>query len=676
MKIKIDVPKGIRYLSEWHEFRLSNFKGHSILHKQLPGCGFTKFALTCPEPVVLCSPRIMLMENKKDQHGDDVYLVVNNYEVATDIDEDISKSILSGAIKAKDDYLIEMAKEENKNRENLYSRLFQEIYDYLGRIRLENRSPKIIVTYDSAHLVKEILTSMGLIDYFYFCIDEFQSTLDDARFKSDIELELLTVLRDIKNVLYTSATPMLDKYLQQIPELSSLPYYELDWGSLDSARIKKPNLKVRTMSSLSGKMAEIIQSYLNGNYEKVLVNRGGQLLEVESREAVFYVNSVNHIIGIIKKMGLTPDQCNILCSDTPFNQSRIDKKLGKKKGFSIGKVPLLGQPHKMFTFCTRTVYLGADFYSDNARSFIFSDSNSDCLSIDISMDLYQILGRERLNINPWKNSAEFYYRSTCDYKKMTQEDLNNRIRDKIKKTNTLLQGWKEASNDEIKKALAENYQKVTKLDKYKDDYVAVNRRDNLTPVFNNLVLINEQRAFDIQQIDYADRFSVFSSLEREFIDGYSKEEDYVREFFSYYDQLLNYIDKIKCICDYLIQFPSHSGSIIGNLADSDKIKQQLITLGPLKIKGLGYHITKINQAMGITIFDQNSLDNAVYSSFKENEKYTKKFIKSELGVIYKSADYQGTPKATDLSNWFELKVVQITINGRREEGFKLIKRKL
>ena len=64
----------------------------------------------------------------------------------------------------------------------------------------------------------------------------------------------------------------------------------------------------------------------------------------------------------------------------------------------------------MFTFCTRTVYLGADFYSDNARSFILSDANIDCLAVDISLDLPQILGRQRSLTNPWKDSAEFYFK--------------------------------------------------------------------------------------------------------------------------------------------------------------------------------------------------------------------------------------------------------------------------
>ena len=128
----------------------------------------------------------------------------------------------------------------------------------------------------------------------------------------------------------------------------------------------------------------------------------------ESREAMIYVNSVNNIIQIIKKFNLSSEEVTILCSNTKANLERIQNKLGKN--FNIGKVPLKNEERKMFTFCTRTVYLGADFYSDNARSFILSDANLETLAVDISLDLPQILGRQRNEDNPWKNQAEFYYK--------------------------------------------------------------------------------------------------------------------------------------------------------------------------------------------------------------------------------------------------------------------------
>ena len=130
---------------------------------------------------------------------------------------------------------------------------------------------------------------------------------------------------------------------------------------------------------------------------------------------------------------LSIDQCNILCAQTDENSklvreafNTVIKKKAEQEGIKnpvllkgdiIGDIPTKGQPHKMFTFCTRTVYLGADFYSTNARTFIFSDANIECLSVDISMDLEQILGRQRLEENPWKNCATMFVKTTRNLRK-------------------------------------------------------------------------------------------------------------------------------------------------------------------------------------------------------------------------------------------------------------------
>lgn len=62
--------------------------------------------------------------------------------------------------------------------------------------------------------------------------------------------------------------------------------------------------------------------------------------------------------------------------------------------------------------------------------------------------------------------------------------------------------------------LAKTYQENTQSYNYKNNYIAVNEHQGgtLIPVLNNLVLVNEIRAFRIQQIDYKDRFTVFSTI--------------------------------------------------------------------------------------------------------------------------------------------------------------------
>ena len=643
------VPRGIRFISELGtDFRFYKFPVKCIINKQLPGCGFTEYCLRGPENVILCSPRKMLLENKKDQHGRDVYLVVNELEKELTVDKDLNK-----VDKTRSQVFIDTLKEVVHGKDTVYNRLMNEIKDYLNeRKYLGDKPAKILVTYDSYRIVKDILESLGIFQSFYTIIDEFQTILHDSKFKSDTELEFLDILKQSHSALFVSATPMLEEYLNMLDEFDGLPYINMDWASQDPTRVLKPSLKVLTMKSVGTKLPEIIDSYKSGNFERAIRMVNGYPTRVISDEAVFYVNSVNHITSIIKKCDLQPEEVNILCSDTPENLKRIQKRLGK--GFTIGDVPLKGVKPKMFTFCTRTVYLGADFYSTCARSFIFSDSNIDSLAVDISEDLPQILGRQRLFENPWKNEATFYYRSTCDYRKISQEEFDKELERKKKSTNNLLRSF-ESAPDDAKHDLAERYQTLARTQNYKDDYIAVNehQRSNLVPVLNNLVLVNEIRAFKIQQIDYKDRFTVFSTIYNTLSpDDIVNQE--VSRFLEQYQKFGTFKSKLKYLCEYSFN-DAMTNIILDQIGEHDNIKSYYLALGPEKLRALGYNKTYIEKELGIVTFSQELLESNIYSEFKVGDKITLADIKSRLEVLYKSINYDATPKAKDLENYFNVK---------------------
>ena len=663
-KEKIKVPSGIRYISEWNEFNFSKF----LINKQLPGCGFTEYCIRSNENIILCSPRKMLLKNKKDQHEFEVYLVVNELEKEVNIDKDLSK-VDKTIIKDT----IETSEEKNKN---IYKKIYHEIEEYCIFRSVNGLPCKILVTYDSYRIVKEILEKLERFQYFYTIIDEFQSILHDSRFKSDTELSFLEYLKQSPTAYFVSATPMMDEYLEMLDEFKDLPYYELDWETEDPSRLIKPDLNSYVMRTVGEKASEIIQKYLNNDFEEIVVLRNGIPTRVISDEAVFYVNSVNHITSIIKKNNLTSEQCNILCSDTPDNLKKIQKRLGKK--FVIGKVPLKGVKPKMFTFCTRTVYLGADFYSLCARSFIFSDSNIDSLAVDISEDLPQILGRQRLFENPWKNSANFYYRSICDYRKVSQEEFDKEIERKKRETESLLRSYS-TSLDEDKLTLAERYQTLAKTQNYKDDYVAVNEYQGgvLIPVLNNLVLVNEIRAFQIQQYDYADRCSVFSTVHNKLTpDDISNQK--VVEFLRIYKNLKTIYDKLKMLCEYGLS-EVEIDIVLGQLNDSDEVKSYYTILKPEKLKNLYYNSTNIKKYLGIVTFSPELLVNTIHQNFNPGEKYSLSNLKVKLGDLYSSISYTAVPKANDILNYFEVKEYMTTevVDGKKKRvrGYELLKRK-
>ena len=680
-KIEINVPVGIRFLSDWKDFKLSNFPAKCIINKQIPGCGFTEYCINSSENIILCSPRKLLLKNKKDQHKNEVYLVVNEMDKDPCVDKDLTKEAKDHSKPESEEDIEKKKRETESKRKEIYQKLYSEIEGYKISCFLHNRPMKILVTYDSYHIVVDILTRLNCFDWFYTVIDEFQSILHDSRFKSDTELGFLNVLQQSHSAVFVSATPMMDDYIAMLDEFKDLPYFELNWGALDPTRIIKPDLDVYLMRSVGEKAAEVIQPYLEGNFDSVVVMRDGVPTRVVSDELVIYVNSVNHIISIIKKLNLQPDQINILCADTEENRRRIKRRLGAK--FEIGTVPGKGTKPKMFTFCTRTVYLGVDFYSLCAQSAIFSDSNSDCLAVDISEDLPQILGRQRLEENPWKNSARFYYRTTADYRKMNGEDFERVINQKRKSTESLLRSFDNAF-DYDKEELARNYKDLASLKNYKDNYVAVNKvRDvktgeiYLKPVLNNLVMVNEIRAFKIQQIDYKDRFTVFTTIHNQLTpdDIYNKEAS---DFIRIYDSYKTRLEKLRLLCEYGLSSEALK-IVLSQIADSDDVKSFYNTIGPQRLKELGYNVTKIKKELGIVTFSPELLKQEIYSCFKEGSKYTLLTLKNKLTLIYSSINYSATPKAKDIENWFEVRSIKIydidpeTGEKKQYKGYELLK---
>lgn len=658
----IKVPKGIRYISEWKDLEDKLPKREPfILNKSITGCGYTEYCITNDRPTIICSPRKVLLENKEDQHQDMPNLLYLKDEYATfePFDMDISKTISK------------LPKKEEKDKEKAkeYAEYMKtKIIEHWKNCSMKNLGPcKFLVTYDSFRKIKEALSKV--IDNFTVVVDEFQSIFCDSRFKSDTENSFLYSLQDLTNVLYLSATPMMDEYLEELDEFKNLTYIELDWETEDPTRVIKPLIVPKQCRSIVEEAKRVVSTYKDGKFISLAVPReDGHIDIIESREAVLYVNSVKNICDIIRSCELTLDNTNILCANDYDNEKRVRDAFRKIDPFittktkCIGKVPKEGEPHKMFTLCTRTVYLGADFYSTNARSFIFSDANVDCLSVDITLDLPQILGRQRLDENPWKNQAELYYKTNTREK--SQEEFKRELDKKYEQTLNLIQIYNETS-PALKHSLAEKYQSDAVKSTYKKDYVAVNSHmgSDLKPVFNKLAMISEKRSFEIQQYDYKDRFSVFNSLKKK-----SDVED-----------IDKYIDMIKSIPDtaekykYFCSLPEIiSISMFPYLPSS--FQNYYTVLGPGRMRALWYDVTKMRKEYERIMENQGvDIKTAMLTSFSIGDKIPKSEVKDKLKSLYDSIGYSKTPKGTDLGDYFIIKNCKIPKpDGTRDNGYEII----
>lgn len=646
----INVPENIRYISDWIDIiNILPRNQHYILNKIVTGCGFTEYFLNNEIPIILCSPRKILLENKHEQHktkGRPTYLVINKLEKNVGVDRDNTQK----SVEEKYEEL----------PENEVISLKSEITAYITNTFISGMIPKILVTYDS---LKHVLEAIGYDNLYRFqvVVDEFQSIFMDSNFKASTELEFVNYLQYAPNVCYLSATPMMESYLSVMKEFKNLPYYQLVWPE---SMISNPLLYWKPVRSLVSACDDLIQDYKNGRFKTNVIN--GQI--VESKEIVFYVNSINEIKKIVSKSGLTSKDTDIICSNTKKNVAKL-----KKMGFNVAKVPLEDEPRKMFTFCTRTVYLGADFYSPDAYTVVISNSNNECMAIDIALDLPQILGRQRLDENVFRNEAIIFYKTTD--KIMSEAEIVHWVTEREKRTESLINTWKTLPNKTDQNILLSKYRESL----YKSDYVGITLDNNREPVAveNVLVKLSEIRAWHIRNKDYADNISVLNGLKA---NGF-RVENYKTEIDSFMVDFLkdkNFIRRMKLYCDF-----ADKNSNIG-LLNISKIPKEFHNyfnlFGSQRIKALNYQESNLKKEMdnlktqqqfensGLTIFD---------SFFTVGKKYTKKEIKEILQQFYNTFGMSQTAKASDINQYYETKRAKIPtgITGKYDEGLELLKLK-
>ena len=698
-KFKIIVPKYVEYIgrdwcNEENAYRLEEYNFPHILNKVLTGCGYTEYCLRNSQDLVLISPRKFLLENKMDQHEDDlnIYYAENKTEIITNYERDLSREDKSGISRKLDNEVL-----REKKRESI-EELKRKVIEHVMKCRITYHKPvKILVTYDSFRHVKEALGDQ--IRNFQVVVDEFQSIFIDARFKSDAELELLHHLQDLQRVCLVSATPMLDRYLDMLPEFKDLPYYEFDWKTENPGRVVKPKLEIKfTSKSLNFEISKIIQSYLTGNFEtKVKKDSQGVLYNLRSDEAVFFLNSVKGICKAITTNLLSLNQCNILCAKNDDNNklvrdafNEVIKKKAEQAGIKdpvlldgivIGHIPKEDELHKMFTFCTRTVYLGADFYSECARTFIFSDSNIECLSVDISMDLEQILGRQRLKENPWKNSALMFIKTTRETRKIPWEVFKARLDEKERKTISLLESYN-IVGIENKHDLAEKYQKDAKVSHYKDDYVAVNEHagKDIIPVFNRLMQVSEIRAFEMQQTDYADRFTVIGSINEKNLIGNVRKEitDLAERFSGITDMVKRWMFIAALENDPELNITEDELRVFFSLIPGYYV-DKFNVLGFEGIRACKYQDTYIKRKVEELCGNSQKGDRIkeeIYRLFTVGYRYSKSDIKSTLKNAYERVGYQKTAKASDLEEYFIVKDTKLQDETKKwVNGFELLEKR-
>ena len=631
-KIPVNVPDDLDYISNWKIYTLP--KGHCIVDKGVTGCGYTEYCISNSNNLILCSPRKLLLENKFDQHQgeDNIFYLRNELENYSDLNE------------LKESFRI-----------------------HILNCEFKHKPVKVLVTYDSTHIIVDFLKEFGLLDKFYFIVDEFQSIFLDSYFKSEVENDFVEYLQDCPNVLYLSATPMLDKYLEKLDMFKNLDFYCLNWKN--SKYTETINIQRKRTNSLGHECKKIIENYLSGKFPYIS-DENGQL--VQSKEAVFYFNNISDIIRTIKSMRLTSSNTTIICSDTPENR----EKLGKI-GFSVSKVPLKGESNKMFTFCTRSVYIGADFYSDCASSYVFADPNIKSLALDISLDLPQIVGRQRNRNNPFKNNIAIFYKTIQGENIENILEFNNKQSQRRENSDALLDIYGRCKTDIERANLLKKIKADIDLSNYSDDFISISKKTG-EPVYNSFIEIANERAWEVSQVEYQDKITVTKSILKQ---GYNpsiyhdEDDKIVCEFLNSRFYKTNiFEEKMKMYCEFMDKYKNNPYVLALIIHKVDpKYKTYYDIFGTSGCRAVRYEEASLRGKVSNNL-KSSDLKERLISYFKVGSKYSLKDLKFNLGLIYKDLGITKTPKASELINYFDVSEVKIydSVLKKQNKGYLIL----
>lgn len=637
-KVKIKVSAGIKFLSYWKElWTVLPENEHYILNKKICGCGATEAYIRSKKKIILASPRKYLPFNKYSQHlSDNLHL-----------------------------YRYQGDKKKYFESKNCSEKDILSFNDELEKY-INSGGSKILTTYDSLRKVFEVLKKLGVnIDEWIVVVDECQSIFYDCVYKATTEYEFGEILKAFSTVVYLSATPFLESYLDMLEQFRDLTVYELVWPE---EMVQLPEVEViKSKKSVLELCSKLIKDYREGNGRTKLVD-GKNFV---AREAVFYINSVTEIEKIIKKNDLKPDEVTIICSSKSENLKKLEA-LSKKTGerFRIGDIPGKGETHKMFTFCTSTVYIGADFYSTNAYSYIFANPQLSCMAVDVSIDLQQIIGRQRLEENPFRNSGTLYFNTRSP--KVSREELEKLISDKKERSRQQIENYNTAPHKEV---LLKTMENAFRSRGHKEDYCCIVKdvENNVQVVENELLEIAERRAWEVVNQIYNSDFSMYRALESgvSVTKASDSENPEVQNIFKEWNRDNRFERKAKLYCNLYDTTPELLEKCV---FIERKYKEYHDAFGREGFDALCWREDYIKQVLAPTPFDKlpkEKIAGKLIKALRIGKVYTKLEVKGILVNIYKELGITGKPSASDVSEYLTCEDKTSRVKGKITAGIKV-----
>jgi len=579
-----------------------------IFNKHETGCGATSVILENEEDIIICCPSKGLIHNK-----------VSQYPV---MDRCIYKllGVYEGITKT-------------------------DIQTYIIECRQLGQPVKIMTTYESFYKVKEALEES--LNEYKIVVDEYHELLGSISFRDKGILRLLKDLDSLQNVTYLSATPIGFPYRPN--ELSGLDEWEIHWE--DSAKISV----IRKKSSKPyGSVENIISDLKNGSPLEINGHKVKQYF--------FFINSVTGIKNIIDNAGLTNEDVAVICANT------------KKNSNTLGDIRITGVEHditKPFIFCTKSVFYGADFYSDAGLIVVVSDARNRNTMLDISTDIQQIAGRIRNKNNPFRHLIYHIFSTRIGGK--TEEEFESYINDKVEQASALMDLY--------------NSEKITPMQK-KALLNKIRVKEN-----DDLLIYNEEiDSLEINELKKKYLIYQFKSIDSVYRNGVSIRDKYMQEGWDvtqaqeWEEVAKEFIENVTNRSKFQTLYEEYylerkrvprgkSDEALAMEKSNSLVLDAYNYMTKEEVRKAYYNPTIIRNIIHSRLPETK---NAVKESLEKNivvgRKYSAKDIKQYLKEAYEHAFISLAPTSKDIHKYYEVRETKVTRGRKRVMGYQIVKK--
>lgn len=514
---------------------------------------------------------------------------------------------------------------------NFTYQLKKKVKDYVNGDGIK----KIMCTYNK---VEQLVKLIDVSD-FRLLVDEYHSLLKSYSYRDKAVNGVLQNFNKFKSYCFMSATPISPEFTPSV--LKETEIYEADWVNGTDNLI----VKLDQTNHPYSKAANYINSYKKDGFLKIG--------EYKSYEAFFFINSVTDIAEILKYCNLSNDEVKIVCADNEENRRKLE-------GYTISNSR---SANKKFTFITSKSFEGADYFSETGMCFVVSNSRNKNTLLDISTDIYQIAGRIRTENNPFRNTMIHIFNSVGKRKielDITYEEMANKVNKNIDGANEIINLINNASDNA--KSMAEKM--------INSEYIMKNPDGSY--FLNDMIVKLDLYNFKLEQMIYKTGIA----LKKEY-----NKQNVITTSIEY--EALEGISKSACKMDFKTAFNKYveiATSIVPNdtLVELIKKQQPLVIpayhkLGVDKVKKLRYVKSAIENAI---INSDSNKSSDIKLAKMMTDKIAIGFISSKrareiISGAYKELKISDSPKASDLSKWFDCKETPKRIDGKVIKGYEI-----